>query len=204
MRHARKGMTTLEISVVVALIGLFASMAVVNMDGVSRKQRERAAIREISIQAMQARAAARTSQYAVRLAVRPGPGGKGSILRWEQLDCSATTGRWGKGCPSQQCERNACGQNGCNCVALGEAVPMPSTLDVSSIHGLCWMGQGAAPRQMDGTRMCPSNGVPPQAVYRITQKAGNKLDHVLQVDGLTGKARMVDCTGPTVEPLCVN
>ncbi len=202
MRPAPKGMTTLEICVVVAIIGLFATMAVSNMDGVSRKQRERAAIREISMQTLRARAIARTSQYAVRLAVRPNPTGVGTAIRWEQLECATASGRWGTRCPAQQCEKNECGKNGCTCVAVGEFLPVPSTLDVTSLNGLCWRGQGGQPRQVEGGRQCWVDAAVPQTPYKILQKVTNKPDHALQVDGLTGKARMVDCNVTPLPSAC--
>lgn len=202
MKSTRKGMTTLEITVALAIAGLFASMAVANMDSVKRKRSERDALREISAQALQARAGARTTQYPVRLAVRPDAKGTGKTLRWEQLDCADVGGYWGNSCPSQACQSNACGVGGCKCVAMGEPVPMPSTLDVSSLDGLCWMGQGAAPRARAGSRTCVRNTDPPQVPYKIKQQATGKLDHVFDVNGLTGQGRMVDCTARPVDPLC--
>jgi len=46
------------------------------------------------------------------------------------------------------------------------------------------------------------DGQPPQQPLRITQSQSGKLDHVLQVDGLTGKPRMVDCTQQPVDATC--
>jgi len=128
-------MTTLEITVTLAIAGMFASMAVMNMDIVKRRQSERNALREISSLTNQARTYARTSQYPVRLSVFTNATGA-TLLRWEQLPCDDAD-RWGDSCPSQLCQKNACGTGGCKCVAQGEAIAMPATLDVSSLNGLC-------------------------------------------------------------------
>lgn len=201
MKRAQSGMTTLEILVTVAIAGVFASMAVMNMDVVKRRQAERNALREISVLTNQARSIARTSQYPVRLAVTTTAAGR-TVMRWEQLPCDSAD-RWGNSCPSQDCYVSACGQGNCKCVDQGEAIAMPVTLDVSSLHGLCWLGQGGAARyQARGSATCQSVGVPPQKPLRIMQTESNKLDHVLQVDGLTGKPRMVDCTQQNPDAAC--
>ncbi|EPX56606.1 prepilin-type methylation domain protein [Cystobacter fuscus DSM 2262] len=200
-RRARAGLTTLEILVTVAIAGVFASMAVMNMDIVKRRQSERNALREISSLANQARTYARTSQYPVRLSVATNVMGS-TVLRWEQLPCD-TAHRWGDACPATACLTNACGKGGCECVAQGEGIAIPATLDVSALNGLCWLGRGGAPRyQAPGSPTCQATGQPPQTVLRITQSQSGKLDHVLQVDGLTGKPRMVDCTQQPVDPTC--
>lgn len=201
MRRAQVGMTTLEILVTVAIAGVFASMAVMNMDVVKRRQAERNALREISVLANQARSFARTSQYPVRLSVTTNVLGR-KVLRWEQLPCDSAN-RWGDSCPVQSCYTNACGQGGCTCVDQGEAITMPATLDVSALNGLCWLGQGGAARyQAQGSATCQRDGDMPQRPLRIIQTETGRLDHVLQVDGLTGKPRMVDCTQQNPDAAC--
>ncbi|MET0403336.1 MAG: hypothetical protein ABW123_13070 [Cystobacter sp.] len=201
-RRARAGMTTLEIIVTLAIAGVFASMAVMNMDVVKRRQSERNALRELSSLTNQARTYARTSQYPVRLSVTQHPTTGGTALRWEQLPCDAAD-RFGDACPSQKCAAAACGTPNCECVAQGELIPIPATLDVSSLNGLCWLGQGGAPRyQNPGAPTCQKSGMPPQGPLAIKQSKSGALDHVLQVDGLTGKPRMLDCTQKPLADAC--
>ena len=205
MKKTRRGMTTLELTVSIAVAAMFAAMSVMNMEGVKRRQRESSALRDISMQALQARASARTTQYPVRLAVRASANGTGKIIRWEQLPCNANGGRWGgfKMCPAQACQSiTDCSDPKCPCVAVGESIPVPYTLDVSSLHGLCWMGQGAQPRQVSGSQSCVVDGSPPQKPYKITQTGTGTLDHVFVVDGITGRSRMIDCRDKPVDPNC--
>ncbi len=75
MKSARRGITMLELTVALAIAAVFATVSVSNMQGMRRRQRESSALRDISMQALQARASARTTQYAVRLAVRNNPNG---------------------------------------------------------------------------------------------------------------------------------
>lgn len=207
MKSARKGITMLELTVALAVAAVFATVSVSNMQGVRRRQRESSALRDISMQALQARANARTTQYAMRLAVRTNPNAPGTMLRWEELPCNTTSGKWGgpSSCPAQACVSTVmkdCSDTKCPCLAVGESIPVPPTLDVSSLHGLCWLGQGAQPRAMVDGKACTSGAPPPQTPYQVKATDTSKVTNVFVVDGLTGRARMIDCRDTPKDASC--
>ncbi|QRO01561.1 prepilin-type N-terminal cleavage/methylation domain-containing protein [Archangium violaceum] len=204
MKRTQRGTTLMEIAVTLAVIGVIASIALVNMDDVRLKQNERDGLREISILAIQARTSARKGQYPVRLAVHPRADRPGHIIRWEQLGCTNPDDKWGVDCPSAACQANACGTGGCTCVAVGEPIPVPDTLDISALDGLCWLARSAQPRQrgtVGSPKDCDKTAAPPQGPLRIKERGG-VVHHLLQVDGLTGAMRMIDCTGSHPDPAC--
>lgn len=202
MSRSPRGASLLEVAVTLAIIGILASVAMVNMEGVRLKQSERDALRQISADAIQARTQARTSQYPVRFAIHKSADGRKTTLRWEQLSCDNPSDTWGNSvCPSTACKTNACGVAGCTCVATGDPVNIPSTLDVSALDGLCWLARGAQPRQRDSGQDCRVDIAPPQGPLPI-KETGGKVSHLLQVDGLTGAMRMVDCSVATSDPAC--
>lgn len=200
MRTTRHGMTLLELMVALAILGLLTSLATTGFQALTRNQRAGAATRTILIAAQEARQHARTSRQAVRLARTTTFENGVSVpaLRWEKPDC-APGDTWGTQCPRTECISAACGTSGCTCAQVGDAIPLPPELDVTSLHGVCWLGESGRPVSGTPTAMCDASRTAPAAgTLRIMRKRLGPQevalpDRVLNVDALTGNVTMTDC-----------
>jgi prepilin-type N-terminal cleavage/methylation domain-containing protein len=207
-------MTLLEVMVVVAILSIFATLAVTGMQGMMERQRVSSAQRELLLVAQEARQKARSTLQPVRLAVTTTIEGGVSVtrLRWEALACSNA---WGSVCPMTACESNACGAGGCTCTETGTSVVVPRGLDVAPLDGLCWLGTqepgGATPPAVvrTGGRSClPGSPRPTDGQLVMKRNRGSiqspqwYKDTVMVVDGLTGSVRSVDCGKSPAAPGC--
>ncbi|MFP2928032.1 Tfp pilus assembly protein FimT/FimU [Pyxidicoccus sp. 3LG] len=203
MRTTSRGMTLLEVMVVVAIIGVLMALSVPNLKGVITDRRVSATQRAIYLETLEARQQARRSRQPVRLAIINSGNENGELvpaLRWEQLDCAnADTDQWGTECPMTECLDQACGTGGCTCSVTGTPVPLPPELEVESLEGLCWLG-GETTRVVErvgDTSCAPANPAPAAGSLRLRKKDAQGLfqvDQVMNLNGLTGALKAVDCT----------
>ncbi|MFP2908796.1 Tfp pilus assembly protein FimT/FimU [Pyxidicoccus sp. 3LFB2] len=205
MRRHNRGITLLEVMLVVGLIGLFATVSVVGFQGMITNQRISTAQRELMLMMQEARQKARSTYQPVRLSSRTithTDGTQVRFLRWEALPCSDT---WGTTCPVAACHAAACGASGCNCPEQGPEMEVPATMDVASLVGMCWLGSANAASQVvvptsAGANTCLAAGTAPAAGRLVVKRNTGtyaaptwKTDLVFQVDTLTGSVRSVDC-----------
>jgi Tfp pilus assembly protein PilE len=198
-------MTLLEVMVVVAIISLFAGLSVAGVQSMVDRQKVSSAQRELLQVAQEARQRARSTLQPVRLSVTTTTenGAPVTRLRWEALACADA---WSVTCPMSACESNACGVGGCVCTERGEPVVIPRGLDVTPLDGVCWLGTqdsgGATPPAVvrTGGRDClAANPRPADGQLVLKRNMGQpqspvwKKDLVMNVDGLTGAVRSVDC-----------
>ena len=192
MRPARslaspaRGFTLLELMTVVAITGIFATLAVANLQTSVNRQRGLGAMQELGMQALKARQLARTTGQPVRFWV----GVQG--IRWERLPC---TDNWGTTCPQSACKTSACGSGGCICQDVGPWVAVPPSITLApSLSGLCWVGGSAQPTLRQGGQDCDVTGaLTPPTRTELTMKQNGLLATVLTVDPLTGMSQVVDC-----------
>jgi prepilin-type N-terminal cleavage/methylation domain-containing protein len=215
MRRRQAGLTLLEVMVVVAIVGIFAALSVVGFQGMVERQRVSGAQRELLMVAQDARQKARSTRQPVRLNVWTVVDANGvelTRLRWEALPC---TDAWGSTCPIPACETNACGSGGCNCTDVGEPVIVPRGLNIDSVDGLCWLGtqefdvNSRAVVARSGGRECnAANPIPAAGNLVMRRNQGTaqnpqwRTDLVMEVDGLTGSVRSVDCEKNPTAPGC--
>ncbi|WP_223746108.1 prepilin-type N-terminal cleavage/methylation domain-containing protein [Myxococcus sp. XM-1-1-1] len=195
----RHGMTLIELMVALGILGLLTALATTGYQALTRNQRAGAASRSILLAAQEARQQARSTRQAVRLmrTTTVENGVSQPALRWEKPDC-APGDTWGSQCPRTECLTAACGTSGCTCAQVGDAFAVSPELDVSSLHGLCWLGETARPVAPRGSTMCDPEGTAPvTGSLRILRKRGPQdpavPDRVLQVDALTGNPTLMDC-----------
>ncbi len=213
MRPRHNGMTLLEVMVVVALVGLFATLSVAGFQGMTERQRLGGAQRELVLMMQEARQKARATHQPVRLNVRVADenGRRVTRMRWEALACSDA---WGTVCPSAACLDNACDVSGCVCPEVGPELVIPPKLDVSLLVGLCWMepaGNDApvvAPAAPGGRACEPMDEPPPTERLVLLRNHGTlevpnwKPELVFQVDRLTAAVRPVACDKHASTPGC--
>ncbi|AEI62644.1 Tfp pilus assembly protein FimT/FimU [Corallococcus macrosporus] len=213
MERRSKGLTLLEVMVVVALVGLFATVSVASFQGMTERQRVSGAQRELVMMLQEARQKARATHQPVRLGLRVAEehGVQVTRLRWEALACEDT---WGTVCPTAACQDNACGVSGCVCPEVGPELVIPPRLDVSLLVGLCWMEatDGNSPivaPAAPGGRACePAADAPSTERLVLLRDHGTpeapdwKPELVFQADRLTAAVRPVDCDKHASTPGC--
>ena len=216
MHRHQAGITLLEVMVVLAIVGVFATLSVVGFQGMIERQRVGGAQRELLMVAQDAHHKARSTLQAVRLRMwtTEEDGVDVTRVRWEALPCSNS---WGSECPVAACQTAACGTGGCTCTELGEPVVIPRGLDAASLDGLCWLGTQdpgtPAAVMRTGGRDCDPDGVVPsggELVLRrnmgTSEEPNWQRNVIMFVDGLTGAIRSVDCEraeNPASIPGCV-
>ena len=191
-------MTLLELMTVVAIIGVFATLAVTNFMTFTTRQKKQGAAKEIFQSLIKARQLAITTNSPVRLvALPPLPNGR-VVVRWERVGCTDTT--WGTGpCPSPACSTNLCGVGGCVCPEVGPDILLPMAADFTvspRLKGLCFLpGTGAAvgAASPTGGPFCASPGVAfnDTDLWLNFPSGGDKV--FLVVERLSGLARYADC-----------
>lgn len=186
----RRGVTLLEIMVVVAIIGVMASLAMYNFEAATRDSKRLAAVREIHSVLMEARGEARARNQPVRVDVVAATlnGTAGWNVRWGVLPCNDAFGRF---CPSAACGAGTQCLAGCVCPVQGQAVFVPTFKDGSvtftGLNGLCFLGSSAAPR---GSACDPAAA----AVASVRFDLPGVNDPVLiLLERLTGSSRVIDC-----------
>ncbi|WP_426757102.1 pilus assembly FimT family protein [Myxococcus sp. Y35] len=202
--RGNSGMTLLEVMVVVALVGIFATLSVASFQGMTERQRLSGAQRELVMMMQEARQKARATHQPVRLNVRVVNDGGLQVtrMRWEALACEDN---WGTRCPTEACQDNACDVGGCVCPEVGPELVIPPRLDVNLLVGLCWMPAtgDASPvvaPAAPGERTCVPADTPPSTRRLVllrdhgTPEAPNwKPALVFEADRLTAAVRPVDC-----------
>ncbi|MFP2958622.1 Tfp pilus assembly protein FimT/FimU [Myxococcus sp. 1LA] len=213
MRPGNRGMTLLEVMVVVALVGLFATVSVASFQGMTERQRVSGAQRELVLMMQEARQKARATHQPVRLGTRVAEenGALVTRMRWEALACEDN---WGTVCPTTACQDNACGVNGCVCPEAGPELVIPPKLDVSLLVGLCWMeatdlNSPVVAPPAPGGRVCePAVDTPSTERLVLRRDHGTpgapnwKPELVFQADRLTAAVRPVDCDKHASTPGC--
>ncbi|MBU8896351.1 type II secretion system protein GspH [Corallococcus sp. H22C18031201] len=203
-RHARRprsGMSLLELMVTLAILTVFVSLSVAGFQGMTERQRVGGAQREILLMMQEARQQARASLQPVRLTqwTADEDGRPVTRIRWERLPCDNS---WGTTCPRVECATNACGVGACDCgPGVGQPVLLPRGLEASSLDRLCWLGDSARPVAPQGTTVCVEASTPPVLGSLVLRRDGVP-DQVMDVDGLTGTVRVVDCTQLPNSPGC--
>lgn len=213
-RRHQSGITLLEIMVVVAIVGVFASLSVVGFQQMMERQRVSGAQRELLMLAQDARQMARARLQPVRLNVwaEDENGVLVTRARWEALPCS---NEWGTECPVAACVTSECGASGCTCPEMSEPIVIPRGLDAEALDGVCWLGvqepgSGVPATVMGvGGRTCDAANPPPaDGDLLLRRNMGTpaepswQRDTVLLVDGLTGAIRSVDCEKSPGTPGC--
>lgn len=206
MKHAR-GMTLLEIMVAVAIVGIFASLAVVNYSSRIAGQRENAATRELWSSALRARQRAISTNQPVRFVVEtnvPQPNGRAAtVARWERLACDDdATGGWSNdACPRSDCTGPAvtCRTNTACCSETGPDIVIPPTMDATAINGLCFLPGSARPVKDKSCMRDKLDDLAAQALATPTDKSirftftSSRAASMLMVEPLTGLSTVLDC-----------
>lgn len=194
-RGAQRGMTLIELMVALAVLAIMISLSVYGFQQMTTRSRESGAMRELLSVAMTARSVARSGVSPVRIQVEAVEvdGRTFNEVRWEQLACGDA---WGTSCPSTQCAANACGVGGCVCPQRGDPIRFPQTVTLTGLDGLCFLGGSAAPRRRNGTTDCPADVSFVPDNDDVVIALPNMPEHRLQLEGLTGVARLVDCGQP--------
>ncbi len=189
----RRGVTLVEIMVVVALIGVMSALAVNNYTKATRDSRRTAAVREIQNVLMEARSQARARNQPTRIDVLPTVRNAvpGRTVRWGVLPCNDPFGRQ---CPSAACGAGTKCQGGCVCdrqSEVGDAVFVPTLVDgtitFTALDGLCFVASSAAPRN---SSCDPATAPVTQVRFDLP---GNSEPVLIMLEGLTGQSRIVDC-----------
>ncbi|GHG67430.1 prepilin-type N-terminal cleavage/methylation domain-containing protein [Comamonas sp. JC664] len=213
MHSRNQGVTLLEVMVVVAIIGVFATLSVTSFQGMTERQRISGAQRELVLMMQEARQKARSTRQPVRLntAVVDEDGRQVTYMRWESLACSDA---WGTLCPTAACLDNLCNVGGCECPEVGPELRIPPQLDVTRLAGLCWTdatGTGSpivAPSPAGGRPCEPSEDAPGPERLVLLRNHGTpetplwKPELVFQTDKLTASVRAVDCDKHASTPGC--
>ncbi|AKQ69039.1 Type IV fimbrial biogenesis protein FimT [Myxococcus hansupus] len=213
MHPRNQGVTLLEVMVVVAIIGVFATLSVTSFQGMLERQRVSGAQRELVLMMQEARQKARATRQPVRLNLRVADENDRQVtrMRWESLACSDT---WGTVCPIEACLDNRCGEGGCECPETGPELIIPPQLDVTQLVGLCWVDATGtqspivAPRSADGRPCEPSEDAPDPERLVLRRNHGTpelpnwRPELVFQADKLTASIRSVDCDKHGSTPGC--
>lgn len=216
-----RGLSLLELAVVLAVVGIVAAISVNSFLGVTQRERSLTALKEVHAQVAKARQLASTRNQPVRITVS-GPvlvnGRAHAAVRWEALPCSDV---YGTNCPVPACLTNPCGSGGCNCVALDGGLagtsgevgppgqPVPGLLVAADVltlppalDGLCFQGGAAAPLLRNGGTDCQAGG-PAIALntFPFVLPGQSRLAY-LQVEPTTGITKLLDCNASPDAGIC--
>ncbi|RKH59460.1 pilus assembly FimT family protein [Corallococcus aberystwythensis] len=217
-----RGMTLLELMLVVAIFGLMASLAVVNIQGSVGGQRESAATRELWSAALRARQLSIATNQPVRIVVDKDvvhPNGQVfSVARWERLKCEepGQTSWTNDTCPQVACINTTCRTSPDCCSETGQDIPIPASMVADPIDGLCFLpGSGAPALRKDclqgslGDATARALAMPNDKSIRFNFTSG-RASTLLMVEPMTGLSSLVDCdsvaadgTNPNSEPRSV-
>ncbi|RKG90247.1 pilus assembly FimT family protein [Corallococcus terminator] len=201
MKNTR-GMTLLELMVVVAVLGIMVSLAVVNMQGRIIGQREGTATRELWSSVLRARQLAIATNQPVRFVVDAdvvqSNGLRYTVARWERLRCADA---WSDvDCPPAACDNKTCRQDANCCTDVGEDIVIPASMDAQAIHGLCFQPGSAKPvvnhldcmRDLVNDAAAMSAATPNDKSIRFTYTT-DRADSLLVIEPLTGIADLLEC-----------
>ncbi|RKH65003.1 pilus assembly FimT family protein [Corallococcus llansteffanensis] len=207
MRHTR-GMTLLELMTAVAVVAVLITLAVAGMQGRINGQREGTATRELWSSALRARQLAISTNQPVRFVVEnnvPQPDGRSyTVARWERLKCGDNLSApdvWTlDACPSATCLNTSCRTNPECCSETGTDVVIPSTMNATSMHALCFLPGSGRPvfNRMDclrgslGTPAAIAAAAPTDSSIQF-KFTSNRVKSVLMVEPLTGLSSVMDC-----------
>ena len=185
--------------VVVAIIGLMASLAVYSFIDMTRKARRGAVVRELHTLLLEARAEARARNQPVRIDVRPVLVNNfpGFSIQWGRLPCDDAQGR---NCPGAACgPATQCGA-GCVGPAQGQALFSPTLVDgpttFTNLAGLCFVGSLGVAR---GPACDPAGA--PVANVRIAHP-NDPVPLFIVFEPVTGMSRIFACGRDPLEPEC--
>ncbi len=185
------GMTLIEIMVVVAIMGILASLSTYSFQGAIANRKVIEAEQSIADASLRARQLSRATNQPVRLVVGTDTVAGVSVVRarWEQLPCQNI---WATTCPSDACKTSLCGAGGCACDRVGDPVVLPSGFDASALNGVCWLAGSGQPVFSANKIDCdPSYGAP--AANALKLLSNGKLLAAVAVEPLTGISRLEDC-----------
>lgn len=189
----RRGFTMLEMMIVVAIIGIMASVSMWGLSRLSINTRRSSAIREVFMLVQEARTEARGRNQPVRLEVTSGANGA-SDVRWGRLPCGDV---WGRNCPSTACaSATACGLGGCTCDRRSTQVSVPAGVTMTNVAGLCFTGSASLPRAAN----CDAAGVA-RSVLRFDIEQTN-TPFLIVLEPLSGTPRLIDCGRAPKDPNC--
>jgi len=199
MRHSR-GITLLEVMVVLAVAGVLLSLALTNFQASIDRQRESEATRELASLALRARQRALATNQPVRFvveAVSQPTGTQRTVVRWERLRCEND---WDNdACPRTSCVNTTCRANPECCDELGPEVVLPLTMNAASLHGLCYlpgMGRAVKPGNLGcmrgqlGNPAALTTAAPGNLRVTFTSERARSL---LMVEPMTGLVNVLDC-----------
>jgi type II secretory pathway pseudopilin PulG len=202
-------MSLLEITVALAVLGLMVSLAVMGIREPIAQQREREAVRELWSTALRARQRSMATNQPVRIVVDnnvPVPGsGNRTVARWERLQCDNV---WDNGsCPRTACINTTCRATPSCCDETGPDIVIPTTMDASRMHGLCFLpGSGRAVKPTSEPLGCMRN--PPNDTAAITAASpgsvrltftSGRARSLLMVEPVTGLVEVLDCDSRSAE-----
>jgi prepilin-type N-terminal cleavage/methylation domain-containing protein len=191
MNGRARGMTLLEMMVVVAIVGIMVGLSAYGFQGGIAHRKVIEAERAILDAGLRARQLSRATNQPVRLAVGLDTVGGATVTRarWEQLPCQD---KWATQCPSEACKANLCGKGGCECQQVGDPVVLPDGFDAKALNGLCWLpGTGRPAFSADKIDCSSDYAAPDPSALKLL--SNGQLLAVVVVERLTGLARLEDC-----------
>ncbi|MFB1479332.1 Tfp pilus assembly protein FimT/FimU [Corallococcus sp. RDP092CA] len=202
---SNRGMTLLELMLVVVIIGVMASLAVVNIQSGVGGRRESNATRELGAAALRARQLSIATNQPVRIVVDADviqPNGlRYSVARWERLKCEepGQTSWTNDTCPQVACVNVTCRTTPACCTEMGPDIPIPPSMDAEAINGLCFLpGSGAPVLRRDCLQgaledtAAKSLATPNDKSIRFNFTSG-RASTMLMVEPLTGLSSLLDC-----------
>ncbi|QSQ11599.1 pilus assembly FimT family protein [Myxococcus landrumensis] len=211
-----RGMTLLELMVVLAVVAVMMSLALVGIQRPIDNQREATATRELWSSALQARQRAVATNQPIRFVVDTEveqlDGTRKTVARWERLTCGNV---WdNNSCPLAACVDATCRTNPTCCNEVGADIIIPPTMNAAAVHGLCFLpGTGRAVKPGSGFDAlgCMKDQFANAAVIAAAApgnlkmsfdatKSGRKAS-LLMVESLTGITNIVDCDSHLAEQL---
>ncbi|RKH04347.1 prepilin-type N-terminal cleavage/methylation domain-containing protein [Corallococcus sp. CA053C] len=203
-----RGMTLLELMTAVAVVAVLVTLAVAGVQGRIGGQRENAATRELWGSALRARQLAISTNQPVRFVVENNilqPDGRSyTVARWERLKCGddlSNPDLWNlDACPSLTCVNKSCRAAPDCCSETGTDIVIPSTMNATSIHALCFLPGSGRPvlNKMDclrgslGTPATIAAAAPSDGAIQF-KFTSNRAKSVLMVEPLTGLSSVMDC-----------
>lgn len=209
-RRWLRGVTLLELMAGLAIAGILGSLSVVGYQEMLDVQKRSSSIREVLMQAQEARNVSRTKNLPTRLSVRTLTRGNKTVkmLRWEQLGCQDPDDQWGGTCPSDTCRESLCStpemETDCICPTMGDEVEVPPSFDIAALDGLCWLGDDSRPvKASEGAnKYCDETGGEAPADGDLAMSYGGHISQIMMVDGMTGEPSLFDCDLHPADVLC--